>query len=58
MSNLFWLTDAQKARLEPFYTKSNDVRWRDAPKEYGPPKTLYNLWKRWDDKGVFARRIE
>ena len=26
-----------------------------APKEYGPHKTLHNLWKRWSDRGVFAR---
>ena len=31
------------------------LRWCDAPKEYGPPKTLYNRWKRWSDMGVFAR---
>ena len=75
MSNLFWLTDAQMARLQPFFPKShgkprvddrrvlsgiifinrNGLRWRDAPKEYGPPKTLYNRWKRWSDNGVFAR---
>ena len=56
MSDLFWLTDAQMARLEPFFPKShgkprvddrrvlsgiifinrNGLRWRDAPKEYGP----------------------
>jgi transposase len=29
-----------------------------APKEYGPAKTLYNRWKRWGDKGVFARMME
>lgn len=33
----------------------NGLRWRDAPREYGPPKTLYNRWKRWSDMGVFAR---
>ena len=22
---------------------------------YGPAKTLYNRWKRWSEKGVFAR---
>ena len=75
MSNLFWLTDAQLARLEPYFPKShgkprvddrrvlsgiifinrNGLRWRDAPREYGPHKTLYNRWKRWSEKGVFAR---
>ena len=75
MRNLYWLTAAQMARLEPFFPKShgkprvddrrvlsgiifinrNGLRWCDAPKEYGPAKTLYNRWKRWSDNGVFAR---
>ena len=78
MSNLFWLTDEQMARLRPFFPKShgkprvddrrvlsgiifinrNGLRWCDAPKEYGPPKTLYNRWKRWSEMGVFARIFE
>jgi transposase len=33
----------------------NGLRWRDAPAEYGPHKTLYNRWKRWREKGIFAR---
>jgi transposase len=73
MSDLYWLTDEQMARLEPFFPKShgrprvddrrvlsgiifvnrNGLRWRDAPREYGPAKTLYNRWKRWGEKGVF-----
>lgn len=77
MSDLYWLTDAQMARLEPFFPKShgkprvddrrvlsgiifinrNGLRWRDAPTEYGPPKTLYNRWKRWSEKGIFARML-
>jgi hypothetical protein len=28
--------------------------WCDAPVADGPPKTLYNRWKRWRDIGVFA----
>ncbi len=75
MSDLFWLTDTQMQRLEPYFPKShgkprvddrrvlsgiifinrNGLRWRDAPSEYGPPKTLYNRWVRWSRKGVFAR---
>ncbi len=31
------------------------LRWCDAPKEYGPPKTLHNRWKLWSDMRVFAR---
>ena len=34
------------------------MRWSDAPGEYGPAKTLYNRWKRWSEKGVFARIME
>lgn len=75
MSNLYWLSEAQMARLMPFFPKShgkprvddrrvlsgiifvnrNGLRWCDAPREYGPAKTLYNRWKRWSDNGVFAR---
>lgn len=75
MADLFWLTEAQMARLSPFFPKPhgkprvddrrvlsgiifvnrNGLRWRDAPAEYGPSKTLYNRWKRWSDKGIFAQ---
>ena len=78
MSDLFWLTDEQMARLQPFFPKShgrprvddsrvlsgiifinrNGLRWRDAPREYGPAKTLYNRWKRWSDKGVFVAMMD
>ncbi len=77
MSDLFWLSDAQMARLEPFSSKSygkprvddrrvlsgiifinrNGLRWRDAPAAYGPHKTLYNRWKRWSVKSIFARMM-
>ena len=77
MSDLYWPTDEQMARLEPFFPEShgrprvddrrvlsgiifvnrNGLRWRDAPAEYGPPKTLYNRWKRWGALGVFARMM-
>ena len=36
------------------FVNRNGLRWRDAPKAYGPHKTLYN---RWSDKGVFARMM-
>ncbi|MBC6411572.1 MAG: transposase, partial [Hyphomonadaceae bacterium] len=32
----------------------NGLRWRDAPSEYGPYKTLYNRFKRWSEMGVFG----
>jgi transposase len=33
----------------------NGLRWRDAPKDYGPHKTLYNRFIRWSRLGVFNR---
>jgi transposase len=73
MSDLYWLSDAQMAKLEPFFPKPhvddkrvlsgiifinrNGLRWRDAPAEYGSPKTLYSRWKRWGEKGIFAQML-
>lgn len=37
------------------FINRNGLRWCDAPREYGPPKTLYNRWKRWSRMGVFTR---
>ena len=31
------------------------LQWRDAPKEYGPHKTLYTRFIRWSRKGVFNK---
>ncbi|OAG74486.1 transposase [Gluconobacter japonicus] len=36
----------------------NGLRWRDAPRDYGRHKTLYNCWKRWSAMGVFARMMD
>ena len=33
----------------------NGLRWRDAPKDYGPHKTIYNRFIRWSRMGVFDR---
>jgi len=33
----------------------NGLRWRDAPKEYGPHKTIYNRFIRWSRMGVFSK---
>ena len=40
------------------FINRNGLRWRDALKEYGPHKTLYNRWKRWSDMGVLGRIME
>jgi len=33
----------------------NGLRWRDAPWEYGPHKTIYNRFVRWSRLGVFNK---
>lgn len=34
------------------------LQWRDAPREYGPYKTLYNRFIRWSRMGVFDKIFE
>ena len=33
----------------------NGLRWRDAPGDYGPHKTIYNRFVRWSRLGVFNK---
>ncbi len=40
------------------FVNRNGLRWRDAPREYGSHKTLYNRWKRWGAMGIFARMMD
>ncbi|KXV22870.1 transposase [Gluconobacter japonicus] len=40
------------------FVNRNGLRWRDAPREYGPHKTLYNRWKRRGDMGIFMRMMD
>jgi transposase len=35
------------------YVIRNGLQWKDAPKDYGPHKTLYNRFIRWSRLGVF-----
>ncbi|GAC89494.1 transposase [Gluconobacter thailandicus NBRC 3257] len=37
------------------YVIRNGLQWKDAPKVYGPHKTLYNRFIRWSCLGVFDR---
>lgn len=75
MRDLFWLSEEQMARIDPFFPLAhgvprvddrrvvsgiifvikNGLRWRDAPPEYGPHKTLYNRFIRWSRLGVFDK---
>jgi len=42
------------------FINRNGLRWSDAPKEYGPHKTLYNRWIRWCRMGgeIMFRRLK
>ena len=75
MSDMFWLSEAQMRRIEPYFQQPhgvprvddrrvisgiifvirNGLRWRDAPPDYGPHKTIYNRFIRWSRLGVFNR---
>ena len=35
------------------YVIKYGLQWKDAPREYGPHKTLYNRFVRWSRLGVF-----
>ena len=37
------------------YVIKHGLMWRDAPKGYGPYKTIYNRFIRWSRLGVFNR---
>ena len=32
-------------------------RWQDCPRDYGPPRTVYNRWNRWSRPGVWGRNL-
>ena len=36
------------------YIQRNGLMWKHATRDNGPPKTLYDRWKRWSRMGVFA----
>ena len=45
--------DDRKTISGVIFVITNGVRWRDAPAEYGPHKTIYNRFIRWTKLGVF-----
>jgi len=52
-----WIDD-RRVLSGIIFVNRNGLRGRDAPKDYGPTKTLYNRWKRWGEMGVFLRMME
>jgi len=37
------------------YVLKRGLPWENAPKEYGPSKTLYNRFHRWSENGTFNK---
>ena len=37
------------------YVIRNGLQWKDAPREYGPHKTIYNRFVRWSRLGEFNK---
>ena len=36
----------------------NGLRWRDAPADYGPPKTIYNRFISWSRRGYSTGSLQ
>ena len=49
--------DDQRPLSGVIFINRNGLRWRDAPGEHGTHKTLYNRWKRWSNKSIFAQMM-
>ncbi len=47
--------DDQRVISGIIYVIKHGLQWKDAPKAYGPHKTLYNRFVRWSLLGVFDR---
>lgn len=50
--------DDRRVISDIIYVLKHGLQWRDAPKEYGPRKTLYNRFIRWSKMGIFNRIFE
>ncbi len=47
--------DDRRVILGIIFVIRNGLRWRDAPRDYGPHKTIYNRFIRWSRMGVFNK---
>ena len=47
--------DDRRVVIGIIYVIKYGLQWKDAPREYGPYKTLYNRFIRWSRLGVFNR---
>ena len=47
--------DDRRVISEIIFVIRTGCRWRDAPSDYGPHKTIYNRFVRWSRLGVFNK---
>jgi transposase len=47
--------DDRRVVSDIVYVIRNGLQWKDAPRGYGPHKTVYNRFIRWSRLGVFDR---
>jgi len=47
--------DDRRVLSDIVYVIRHGLQWKDAPSGYGPHKTLYNRFTRWNRLGVIAR---
>ena len=47
--------DDRKVISGIMYVIKHGLQWQEAPREYGPYKTLYNRFLRWSRMGIFNK---
>ena len=47
--------DDQRVISGIIHVLKRGLQWRDAPKDYGPHKTLYNRFVQWSKMGIFDK---
>ena len=55
LSHVVPRVDDRKVISGIIFVIRNGLRWRDAPADYGPHKTIYNRFVRWSHLGVFSK---
>ena len=54
-SSNFPRVDVRRVGSGIIYAIKHGLQWKDAPDEYGPHKTLYNRFVRWNRNGIFNK---
>lgn len=57
LSQMVSFIDDRGVISEIVFVIRNGLRWRDAPKEYGPHKTIYNRFVRWSRLDVLSKNF-